>query len=92
MGEDAPCCSSRVMDPSCLFTTDEGESVTQMRPTKHRTQRSNLRTHTVNGHEGLKTSVKIQGQAGGAIKISQRKEASSNISEDQFTSAGAASA
>lgn len=27
-GEPAapPCCSSRVMDPSCLFTTDEGES------------------------------------------------------------------
>lgn len=23
----AACCSSRVMDPSCLFTTDEGESV-----------------------------------------------------------------
>lgn len=22
----AACCSSRVMDPSCLFTTDEGES------------------------------------------------------------------
>lgn len=22
----SPCCSSRVMDPSCLFTTDEGES------------------------------------------------------------------
>lgn len=30
--EDAPCCSSRVMDPSCLFTTDEGESGTQRRP------------------------------------------------------------
>lgn len=45
---DAPCCSSRVMDPSCLFTTDEGESVTQMRPTKHRTQRSNH----VHAHEG----------------------------------------
>lgn len=27
----APCCSSRVMDPSCLFTTDEGESGTQIR-------------------------------------------------------------
>lgn len=38
-GEDAPCCSSRVMDPSCLFTTDEGESGTQMRLTKHQTQR-----------------------------------------------------
>lgn len=24
---DPPCCSSRVMDPSCLLTTDEGESV-----------------------------------------------------------------
>lgn len=36
--EDAPCCSSRVMDPSCLLTTDEGESGTQMRPTKHPTQ------------------------------------------------------
>lgn len=46
-GEDAPCCSSRVMDPSCLFTTDEGESGTQMTPTKHRTQRSN---HTVKAY------------------------------------------
>lgn len=36
--EDAPCCSSRVMDPSCLLTTDEGESGTQMRPAKHLTQ------------------------------------------------------
>ena len=49
VGEDAPCCSSRVMDPSCLFTTDEGESGTQMTPTKHRTQRSN---HTVKAYEG----------------------------------------
>lgn len=24
--DSAACCSSRVMDPSCLFTTDEGES------------------------------------------------------------------
>lgn len=45
-GKDAPCCSSRVMDPSCLFTTDEGESGTQMRPTKHWTKRSNVRAHT----------------------------------------------
>lgn len=50
--EDAPCCSSRVMDPSCLLTTDEGESGTQMRLTKHRTQRSNLRAHTVKAHKG----------------------------------------
>lgn len=33
---DAPCCSSRVMDPSCLLTTDEGESGTQIRLTKQR--------------------------------------------------------
>lgn len=38
--EDAPCCSSRVMDPSCLFTTDEGESGTQTRPTEHQEVRS----------------------------------------------------
>lgn len=44
-GGDAPCCSSRVMDPSCLFTTDEGESGTQMRPPEHRTHRSNPMTH-----------------------------------------------
>lgn len=38
--EDAPCCSSRVMDPSCLCTTDEGESGTQTRPTEHQEDRS----------------------------------------------------
>lgn len=27
----APCCSSRDMDPSCLLTTEEGESETKMR-------------------------------------------------------------
>ena len=38
---DAPCCSSRVMDPSCLFTTDEGESGTQTRLTKQTNKQTN---------------------------------------------------
>lgn len=48
-GWDAPCCSSRVMDPSCLFTTDEGESGTQMTSTEHPTLTSKLRALTVKG-------------------------------------------
>lgn len=32
--KDAPCSSSRVMDPSCLFTTDDGESETKIRRTE----------------------------------------------------------
>lgn len=45
---DAPCCSSRVMDPSCLFTTDEGESGTQTRLTKQTTNKQQQQTTTVN--------------------------------------------
>lgn len=80
-GEDAPCCSSRVMDPSCLFTTDEGESGTQMRSAKHWTQRSNLSAHTVKEQAKVKnfTATKkkknqtVQGQAGEAVKSAKGK-------------------
>lgn len=42
---DAPCSSSRVMDPSCLFTTDEGESETKIRRTEQLKQQQSQYKH-----------------------------------------------
>lgn len=44
-GKDAPCSSSRVMDPSCLFTTDEGESETKIRCTEKLKQQQSQYKH-----------------------------------------------
>ncbi len=44
-GKDAPCSSSRVIDPSCLFTTDEGESETKIRRTEQLKQQQSQYKH-----------------------------------------------
>lgn len=42
----APCCSSSDMDPSCLLTTEEGESETKMRfPLKSKQQTTAQQGH-----------------------------------------------
>lgn len=45
LGKDAPCSSSRVIDPSCLFTTDEGESETKIRRTEQLKQQQSQYKH-----------------------------------------------
>lgn len=44
-GKDAPCSSSRVMDPSCLLTTDEGESETKIKCTEKLKQQQSRYKH-----------------------------------------------
>lgn len=64
--EDAPCCSSRVMDPSCLFTTDEGESGTQTRPTEHQEHSSCTKVRA-----SLVRNIQSEHQRGGVQRDKQ---------------------